>query len=291
MSLLAGDLTTLATLKGYMTSYPGDPVASGLITRISRAILSELNRPLLVPRIYNEQFTGYGTRRLVLPNWPVLSITSLLIGNQNVPVATQPTLGAGGTISAGTCYGFRFEPWSGLPPGDPAVLTLGGASYYVGNQNVQVSYLAGYQVTGEVPNAATYTPLAPYGIWATDRGATYLATGVALTAVAGPAPSVGQYVPPAPDKGTSPTLNYIFNAADIVTGISINYGFIPADVEQAALELIQLRTAIRIRPGIRSQSLASQESMSFDNSSTSDFVKATLGQYISVIPPATGAQV
>lgn len=289
--LATGDLTTLATLKGYMTSYPGDTVASGLITRISRAILSELNRPLLVPRIYNEQFSGYGTRGLVLPNWPVLSISSLLIGNQNVPVATQPAFQNGGTIAAGTYYGFRFEPWSGLPPGDPAVLSLGEASYFSGNQNVQVSYSAGYQVTGEIPNAASYSPLAPYGIWASDCGVKYTASGIVLTSVPGPTPSVGQYVPPAPDKGLSPTLNYTFNVADIATGISINYGFIPGDVEQAVLELIQLRTAIRTRPGVRSQSLASQESMSFDTSSTSEFVQATLGQYISVIPPATGALV
>lgn len=290
MTLAAGDLTTLATLKAYIDSYPGDAIAPGLITRVSRAILSELNRPLLVPRIYNEQFTGYGTRGLVLPNWPVLSINSLLIGNQNVPLAAQPTLGTGGTIAAGSYYGFRFEPWSGLPPGDPAVLTLGGTSYWIGNQNVQVSYLAGYQITGEVPNAATYSPLAPYGIWATDRGVTYKSSGVALTAVLGPSPAVGTYVSPAPDIA-SPTTSYIFNATDVSSGLLINYGFVPADVEQAALELISLRSIMRKRVGLRSQSLASQESMSFDNSSTSDFVQATLGQYISVIPPATGAQV
>lgn len=290
MSLLAGDLTTLATLQGYMTSFPGVAVASGMITRISRAILSELNRPLLVPRIYKEQFSGYRTQSLVLPNWPVLSINSLLIGNQNVPVATQPILNSDGTIAAGKLYGFRFEPWSGLPPGDPAVLSLGGTSYYFGNQNIQISYLAGYQVTGEVPTAATYTPLAPYGIWASDCGVKYAATGTALTKVTS-APAVGQYVSPSPDVGLTPILNYLFNVADVSTGISINYGFVPADVEQAALELIQLRSAIRTRPGIRSQSLASQESMSFDTSSTSEFVQATLGQYISVIPPATGALV
>ena len=290
MSLAGGDLTTLTAVQGYIDSAPSSAILSGLITRVSRMMQSAMNRPLLVPRAYTEQFNGTGTRQIVLPNWPLLAAPALVIDGCTITVAPQPSDSVAG--SAWPSWGFRYQPWNGMPPGDPAVLELtGGAFYRWGQQNVVITYNAGYQVAGEAPNAASYMPIAPWGSWATDRGVTYAGTGAALTAIASGSPAVGQYVPPAPDAPSSPTTAYTFNATDIATGLLISYGFIPADVEQAAIEFISERASYRKRVGVRSQSLAGQEVMSYDLSAINRFVQMTLQPDISVIPPSMGASV
>ena len=287
MSLASGDLTTLAVIKGYIASAPSDAILSGLVTRVSRMMQSAMNRPLLVPRAYAEQYDGTGTAQLVLPNWPVLSISSLTVSGVSVPLAPQPLAPS---FFNGP-YGYRFQPWNGMPPGDPAVVQLIGGFYRYGSQSVLFSYTAGYQVTGEVPNAAIYPPLVPWGSWATDQGVTYSSSGASLTPTTGStSPSAGSYIPPAPAAAT-PTYDYLFNSTDVSAGLLINYGYIPADVEQAAIEFISERASYRNRVGIRSQSLAGQEVMSYNLAGITDFVKQTLREYISVIPPATGAAV
>lgn len=289
MTLAAGDLTTLATVKAYAgTQAPADPVLSGLISRISMMIRSDLNRQFLLPRDYTLAFNGTGTRQLVLPDWPVLSFSSLYIGGASITQAQDNSIYA-------DAYGYRFLPWDGIPPGNPLVLELsGGAYYYPGQQNVAVAYRAGYQVTDEaatIPSTSTYTiaPLAPYGTWASDEGVTYN-NGTALTAITSGTPSAGQYLPPAPDLAT-PRLAYTFNAADASQGVLLTYGFVPADIEQVAIELIMERAAYRSRLGVRSQMLASQETIVYDTSGFTSFIKRALGAYVSVLPPAIGASV
>lgn len=284
MSLLAGDLTTITTAQSYVDPLPNSTILQGLITRISRAILSELNRSSFVPRVFVEQWNGTGTQELMLPNWPVLTINSLSISGISVP-PSPPTLSPPPSTPT---FGYRFQPWNGIPPGHPPDLTLVNLYYLFGHQNVLVNYTAGYQVTGEVPNAASYTPLAPYGIWSTDQGVMYSTTKTSLTPTTGTTPSVGQYVPPIPDV-TEPSYSYIFNSADISTGLILNYGYVPADVEQVALELIAERASYRRRVGVKSQSLAGQENLSYDLTGISGYVRQMLQAYISVLPPNLGA--
>lgn len=288
MSLANGDLTTVATLSAYLTNAPSSVVAAGLITRISRMVLTELNRSTLIPKDYSQQFNGTGTSSLVLPNWPLLSLDSLYINGVAQNLATQDN---DVLISP---YGYRFQPWDTVPPGNPAVLEfVGGAYLWPGGQNVVVSYRAGYRVTEEAqtiplaPGPYTLAPMAPYGIWATDEGVTY-ANGTPLIAITSGTPLAGQYLPPAPDLST-PRLVYTFNAADAGLGVLLSYGFVPADVEQAVLEFIMDRAAYRLRPGLRSQSLAGQETIAYDLSPLSRFVSEALGGYKSVLPPAIGA--
>ncbi len=285
MSLATGDLTTLATAKAYMSAPPADAVLAGLITRVSRQVQTYLSRTLLVPATYTQQFSGTGTRQLVLPDWPLLSLTSLAIGGVAVSVAPQ----ADSTTVPNVPYGYRFQPWNGQPPGAPAILDLvGGISFYQGGQNIVVSYRAGYQVTNEaqtIPSASgpyTITPIAPYGAWATDEGVVS-AAGVAFTAVSA-SPTAGQYVPP-----SASSASYTFNAADAGTAVLISYGFIPADIEQATLDLIAERAAYRTRVGVRSQSLAAQETITYDLSAIPAYIMSMLRPYVSVIPPAMGS--
>jgi hypothetical protein len=289
MTLASGDLTTLANAKVYLASDPSDQVLSGLITRVSRMIQSTLNRTILIPKAYNEQFNGSGTNQLVLPHWPLLSILSLKVSGQTLSLA--PQLDQQSLL--GSPYGYRFQTPEDSPPGNPAVIELtGGAFYYPGRQNVVISYMAGYQVTGEaqiIPAVtAQITPTAPYGIWATDQGVTF-SDGTVLTAVAN-APGAGQYVPPTPDAA-NPVLYYLFAAADVGKTVLLTYGFIPGDVEQVALEVVAERASVRSRVGIRSQSLGGQESTSYDMDAMNKYVLRSLQPYVSVLPPAIGASV
>lgn len=290
MSLASGDLTTLAAATAYLNAAPSSAVLGGLISRVSRLILGELNRTILVPKIYSQQFNGQGTSSLVLPNWPVIEFTSLYVSGSSFNISPQEN----DQSSISAPYGYRFQTWNGVPPGEPAVLGLtGGAYYYRGTQNVVATYKAGYQVTGEAATIPASTPfvvapIAPYGSWATDEGVTY-DNGTAMTATSG-VPLAGQYQPPAPDAAT-PRANYIFNIADAGRGVLISYGFIPGEIEQLALDLIAERGAYRTRVGLRSQSLASQEMISYDTSGFTSFIRRALGPYVSVLPPAMGASI
>jgi hypothetical protein len=290
MSLASGDLTTLAVAKAYMSNPPPDPVLSGLITRISAQIRSALNRNLLVPTSYVQQFSGQWTRQLVLPEWPLITLSSLTV--DGVAISIAPQMDGNNPLTAP--YGYRFQPWNGVPPGSPAVLDLIGTSFYGGLQNVVAAYSAGYQVADETQTipATPYTvsPKIPFGSWATDQGVIDVATGVAMTAIASGTPAMGEYLPPDPTAST-PRLTYLFAAADTGQQVSLTYGFIPADLEQACIELISERASYRSRIGIRSQSLAGQETIAYDLGGITRYVKDVLGDYVSVLPPAIGAPV
>lgn len=290
MTLVAGDLTTLAVAKGYIDPLPSDPIVAGLVTRISAMIRSTLNRSYLFPRTYTRQFDGTGTQQLVLPDYPLISLASLTISGVSLSIAPQ----LNDSVSAFPPFGYRFQPWDGLPPGMPAMVELVGTAFWSGRQNVVASYTAGYQVTNEARtiSATPYqlAPLAPQGSWATDQGVTFAATGVALTAIVSGTPTTGQYLPPAPDI-SSPRAYYTFAAADTAKGVLLSYGFIPADLEQVALELIAERASYRRRVGLRAQSLASQESFTYDDAGISKWAVDDLYHYISVLPPSVGASV
>lgn len=289
--LAVGDLTTYAGASAYLASPPPQAVLTGLITRMSRTILGHLNRATILPWMYTEQFNGSGTTALVLPHWPIIgaSLTQLLIDGVSISLAPQPIPGAQ-TISVP--YGYRFQPSSGVPPGSAAnVVLVGGAYFRRGNQNVYVQYNAGYQVTGEAPTETPWTPLAPWGNWATDQGVAYATSGHILTPIPSGVPTVGQYIPPHPDLIANPTTQYVFNAADVATGLILSYGFVPADLEQAVIEWIAERSSYRTRVGVRSQMLASQESVAYDTAGIPAYLVEMLAPYVSVLPPAIGANV
>lgn len=300
MSLLSGDLTTVTTLQAYAPSVLPSAIVSGLITRASRWILSELNRSSLLPRSYTEYFSGAGGRQIILPNWPVLSVSSVYL--DTVLQREVSSLTVNNVTVYSSVYGWSFQNWNGIPPGEPAALTLsGGQSFCPGTRNVQVTYVAGYQVTDEaatIPAASedieievefVVTPLQPYGSWATDQGVTY-ADGTVMTAISSGIPTVGQYLPPAPDAATPRTV-YTFAEADASEGILLSYGYIPADLEQLVLELVLGRNEFRRNAGIRSKTLANQETIVYDNRPITETAQGILNAYRSVLPPNMGIYV
>jgi hypothetical protein len=263
------DLTTVAALKAWLaipaTNTASDPALAQLVTAVSRMICAYLSRPSLLPRAYAERYDGQGNHRILLRNWPVLSIQNLMVWNQVIAPANPPPTG-------GAQSGYLLSPWNGAPPGSMQWLDIYSSlyeswvdttAYDRGQQSVSVDYTAGYAVQAEpatipavVPPATEpqVQPLAPFGPWASDLSVINASTGAPFLPGPDPAPQGGYSV----QAGL-----YSFNSADIGTPVLLSYGYVPAEISEACMELCAERWTYRQRIGIRSQSLAGQESISF----------------------------
>ncbi len=270
------DLCTLNDVKAWLgrADTNSDPVLAALITRTSRQILSWLQRSTILPRTVTEVRGGTGGSMMVLRQWPVVSLASLTIGNRPILQRTSPC-GAG----------WILEPWDGTPPGRAQTLSLNGYSFGlalpgIGNSaNVEIIYQAGYRLSAEpqiVANASA-AATAPYGAWASDMGVTY-ADGTALIAVMG-APAIGQY-----QLTTGQPGNYTFNPGDNGAGILLSYGFVPADLADACIELAGERFKYAQRIGETSHSLGGNETVAFNTTRFTPLVTALLQPYRNVLP-------
>lgn len=274
----ANDLTFLAAVKAWagVTSSTDDTKLAALVTAVSRAMLTQSNRPSFGLRTIATRLDGLGRSRILLPEWPVISIASLSIGGTAVPAAVTPSQ------SNPFPTGYLLSVWDGIPPGGMQFIDLFGYCAPIGPQSLLVSLVLGYIVQNEASTiAATTIPALaqPYGPWSGDAGVT-LANGMALTKVT-VAPAASQYqVTQDPSTGAAV---YAFNAADNGKAILVSYSYIPADVYQAATEWAAERYKYADRIGMRSKSLGGQESVSFDISAVPKFVSAVLDQYKSVV--------
>ena len=270
--MAASDLAQLADVKAWLAGSSGigagdDAILARLITDVSGGIYAYLSRPWLIPRQVTERYDGAGKRRLYLRRFPVVSIGSLVIDGVTIPAAPIPAAGQAFPQS-----GYLLDPWDGTPPGGIQALDLYGAfslgqsdAYRHGRQNVEVTYTAGYQVSGEAVTAAGYTPQAPFGPWASDQGVAY-ANGTALALVK-TTPSVGQYqvtLTQSADAGP-PTWSvaYTFNATDVTTDIFVSYGFIPAVINNACIEWVAERYRYRTRIGQSAQTVQGQQTATY----------------------------
>lgn len=297
------NLTTLANVKAWIPNISNsnsDSLLTSLITSCSSQILAFINRPNLWQTSFNDYFDGLPrSGRVMLQNWPVLSVSSVVISTKTVPVAPNP--GAAG---------WALEPWDGSAPGAPQRVGITGYGGYLnspgyspadigyasngllvssfgsgggGNfQNVVISYVAGYVQQNEaqtVPGTPyKVTVNCPYGNWVQDQGVKYASTGVALTAVASN-PAVGQYVPP-----SSANVNqYTFAAADTATSMLISYSYVPFALEQGCIEWVGERFRSRDRIGVKSQSIAGQETVAYTQG-MSQAVQLLIGQYSKSFP-------
>lgn len=273
--MAASDLTSLSDVKAYLglTSDGSDATLVALVTSVSRAIYSALQRTSLLPQAYSETFDGDWARAITLKNWPVTAVSAVTIDGVAIP-ASPPLIANQSWTS-----GYVFDPWDGSVPGVMQRLSFRGYRLCPGRQNVIVAYTAGYQVVGEaavVPSGSGYTiePLGPMGPWGSDLGVSY-ANGTPLTLTAG-APSVGQY------QVTSDGL-YVFASGDTGKAVLLSYGFFPADLCQAALEWTAFRFKYTQNVGWKTKNLGGQESMTVDTSAMSDSVKMMIGPYRRII--------
>lgn len=268
------NLTTLQNLKSWLsvTSTTDDALMSRLIIQISGMIYAYLQRSSFIMQNYTDYRNGNGNCSMLLDNWPVLSVSSVQVGSLTVPAAPP---------GINMCQaGWFLNPWSGFPPGRAQSVNLRGYFYSSGNGNVAISYVAGYAVQNEawtvpVGTPPAITPNSPYGSWAADNGVAY-ANGIKLVAVASN-PTIGQYVPPTYGGAQS---WYSFNVADEGANILITYSYIPAPIEQACIEVCSERYKYKSRIGNKSQSVAGQETVSYDLSGFPDAVKEMLGPYM-----------
>lgn len=267
-----GDLVRLTAAKAWLgvATSDDDALLASLISQISRAIYNSINRSFVLPRDVVESYDGHGRDALQLRNWPVGSIASVTIDGLAVPQAPGPAPAAG----------FVLEASDDEPPGAMQQIFLrGGYRFHKGRQNVVVAYRAGYEILGEtrsVPLIAPFTLSAftPYGVFAVDSGASY-ASGAGLICVASN-PDAGQYT--VDENG-----NYGFSAADASTGVTLSYGYIPADLSQCALEWVAERYRYKDRIGMASKSLGGQETASFRLEAVPPFVAQSLTNFRRII--------
>jgi hypothetical protein len=270
------DLVALADVKAWLdvTTDDDDELLGNLITQVSRATLAVLDRAAILPATYVETRDGANDTEIMLRQWPVTSIASLVADGNGI--APAPPLVAGASRQSG----YILEAADLAPPGRMQRLALRGRNFPSGVQNVIVTYTAGYQVAAEaasVPAAAPYEVLAqaPYGDWASDAGVAY-ANGTPLTAVAG-TPAAGQY---AVSEGS-----YTFSAADAGAAVALTYGYVPADLCFAAMDWVAELYSYRGRIGQQSKSLGGQETMSFIVKDVPAMVASALQPYRRVVLP------
>lgn len=119
------DLTTVEAFVAYADAANDPDTASiqRMITAYSTAVRSYTNRDFTLES-YSRTFDGANNTRLMLSQYPIVSVTGLQVGMQVIPAA--PAFGA---------TGFRF---------DERTVMLNGYRFARGEGNVLVSWTAGF---------------------------------------------------------------------------------------------------------------------------------------------------
>lgn len=268
---MSNALTNIDAVKAWLGLTTLNPAQEALIRRLINAastfLLNQMGRASFTPTTLFEIYDGGGNLFMVPRQWPILGIVSIEFSGVSI---TTPATGNPKTS------GYYLEP---PPPGGAAQrITLYDYVFPIGRGNIALSYRVGYVITGEpytVPaNPGPYT-VQTVEFWVGDEGVT-LANGTALTKASG-APAAMQY---AVDLSGV----YTFNAAQAGAVVLISYAYIPADIVQAATELVGERFKAKERIGVNSQSLAGKESITYyQRSDMSAWMKSALQPYKRVI--------
>ncbi len=257
-------LTTLSAVKDWLgiTTDDSDAGLQRMIDAVSRFILNYLSRPTLKPAAYVYNFMGNGKSDVLLPHWPVLSITSVGIG--------ASVLSAGTYNGANPSSGYYLSPQrNGYQE-----LSVHGYGFYRG-VGAEVVYMAGFQTT-----ETDTIPASPYQLTPTTGGAwsgkvSVTIDGVAATEVAS-APTTGQYA--VSDAGV-----YTFAAADTDKTAAMTYTYVPADIAFAATEMVGEWYKRRDRIGVLSKTLGGQETVTYNNADMTTIAVASLQPYKNII--------
>ncbi len=266
------DLTTVARVKEWV-GIPADktesePLIARLISAVSRAILNYLNRPNLAKATYVRSFSGVGNTSVMLKDFPVTSINALMVGGVNIPAAVNQT-----------SLGYVFPAWDGYCPGGSQLLMLRGYSFPVGQLNATIEYVAGYFVEAEehrIPDVTEFDVAvdAEQGKWSSDLGVVYEADGAAFIKV-DEDPDEGEY---SVEDGV-----YTFNELDADVLVLISYNYVPADIENACIEIVGERFRAKDRIGVNSKTLAGQETISYTTADMNRFTRMALDPYKRVV--------
>lgn len=272
------DLTTLARFKAWynlpQTKTNDDELLADLITSASHAILAHLQRPSLFKNTYTDYLDGNGGKRLMLRNWPAISLTSCYV--DAVALTAITTTPAQSTPAGNTVF---LDPYDGWPPGRMQFINNIYGTFCRGLRNVSATYVAGYCIQNEsaTVGASPYqaTAAETLGAWAQDDGVTLQSTGAALTKVTS-SPATGQYMV---EDGL-----YTFNAAQTGVAVYLNYSFVPAAVQQACNKMVGEQYAYRQRIGQKAHTLAGNTTVSFDNTIMTPPIQKKLNPFQRKVP-------
>jgi len=256
------NLTTLANVKSYLsiTTTNQDALIPQLIARESSLVEAWCGRQFGPVSHTAKKLNGNGSKKLVLPDNPILTVSAVFVLGSAVPASPD-----------GVQAGFMFD--------DTCVYLVGGiASMSWGErfpmvpQSVAVSWTAGYQTseTNYVPtgNTPTITPTTG-GTASSVVSVTDDTAGTTLTQV-GAAPLAGQF---SFSAGV-----FTFNSAQYNHSVAMTYNYVPGPVEQAVIEMVALDLQQRNNIGINSKSLAT-ESITYEKKGISDSAMEMLRPY------------
>lgn len=259
----------LTTVQRYKTFMGGnltgmDTLLEQLIARASDFVVRWSGRSFQRNTYTNRILNGTGTSVLMLPDYPVISVSSVTVNNTLIQASTSPL-----------AFGYQYD--------DKALYLIGGGNWPMGKRNVIVSWVAGFvgEQTSFIPaNPGPYTitpTAAPDGtaFAAEDLGVVYTSSGQALTRV-GSSPAAGQY-------SFSTEGAYTFAAADAGAQVTMNYVYIPGAVEQATLELVGLKVKQRDTLGVRSRSIIN-ESVTYEDKEMTPSIMGLLQPYRRMMP-------
>lgn len=265
--MAVGDLTTLTNVRNWRTPTleisADDVQISREITACSHAILRYLQRDTLGIREYVERRNGQNTLGMQAKNYPIVTIDSLSIGAQTIPVPTGPN-----------GSGYVFEAETGM-------IYLRGFGFPQGFQNVTIDYWAGFEQTdvGEAIGANGQINCSMLDeLWDSSQSVVYSLSQEPLVPVKS-APTAGQFVPP-----TGPDGFYLFNASEAAVLVDIEYGFTPRDVEEACIDMVILEYNRRSRIGENSKSLAGENIAYYSSKAFTETILSRLEPYMNVVP-------
>lgn len=233
--------TTLTAVKQFLslTSSGDDATITRLILSASGFVRGWISRDIEL-KDYEDSFSGWGSARRSMPNYPIYSVSSVLIDDQSIPVKTTQK-GLGFTFSHNQ-------------------IILNGYTFKEGIDNITIAYKAGF-VTDEsfvVPASGIVTVSQ---LWTKN----VQVVGASLH-------------PYTVDNGV-----YTFNVLDAAQVVSITYGYIPPEIEQATIDIVARKFRERTRVGEQSKRIGA-EIIRFIESDLSTDTKAMLNQYCKVIP-------
>lgn len=259
-------LTNLDIVRAWLGIPAAETKSDELLRRLIKAasafILNYCNRDTFSAAEVTDVYDTFGNSFVVLRQLPVQSVSFVGFDQQTIPA--QPAVGRPGYILDRISAGNAAQR-----------LTLMGYAFPNARSSTTITYVAGYQ------NTERWTiPGTPYQVQVLDFFVESLsvvgADGTVYVKVAA-SPVAGQYS--VDEDGL-----YTFAAADTGKVVDITYGTVPADIVQAATELIGERFKTKDRIGKGSESLAGRESVTyFSTRDMNSFVTSTLRPYRRVI--------
>lgn len=267
-------LTTLANVKSWLGVEDSNQDADVLLTRMIRVasafVLNYLNRDGFDLTVYSDMYDGYGNTWMMLRRGPVFKIHA--VSFSGVPV--QKAQGDG--VTSPYTGGWVLEPEYSVIGAQR--LNFYGRSTPRLRSSVYVQYSAGYVLIDEthtIPDVSEYV-VNTDELWLGDVSVTDADDGSLFTKVPFGDPGPGEY--------SVMNGRYVFNEADKGVTVNITYSYVPADVVQAATEIVGERYRYLDRIGQTSKSLGGQETVAFSKESLTEFIRELLNPYRNVTP-------